>query len=282
MINLAAADLPENLFQVLFEKSPGSLLVKADAPKFTILAASDTYLTTTSVTRDKVIGKGFFEVFPDDSDHPDDDTAARKVFTKVIATREKLDVPVYRYDVLEAGSSERKPHFWSCSNIPIMDADNKVAYILNTVVDITGEVKAKEAAIESENRLLLAAEATGMAIWDLDIPTVNFSFSPQMMGIFGHPASAKLTLAEIRTQVHPDDMEHIVLKAYFEALVTGNYFYEVRVFWPDESLHWIRTKGIVLFDKNKVPIRMLGTILDITETKRDEIRKNDFIAMASH
>ena len=27
---------------------------------------------------------------------------------------------------------------------------------------------------------------------------------------------------------------------------------------------------------------MLGTIIDITETKRDEIRKNDFIAMASH
>jgi two-component system sensor histidine kinase VicK len=281
MIN-APDSLPGDLFRVLFEKSPGSLLVKADAPGFTILAASDTYLKVTSVARDDVLGKGFFEVFPDNNDQPDDDTTARKVFTKVIETREKLDVPVYRYDVFDAETNSKQPHYWSCSNIPILGEDNSVAYILNTVVDITGEVKAKEAAIESENRLLLAAEATGMAILDLDIPGVNLTFSPQLPGIFGHPAEKRITLTDIRNQVHPDDMQNIVLKSYHEALVAGNYFYEVRIFWPDNSLHWIRTKGIVLFNKNKEPVRMLGTIIDITESKRDEIRKNDFIAMASH
>jgi two-component system sensor histidine kinase VicK len=82
--------------------------------------------------------------------------------------------------------------------------------------------------------------------------------------------------------VHSDDMENIVRKAYAEALVTGHYLYEVRIVWPDGSLHWIKTQGIVLFDEDKRPERMLGTVLDITESKRDEIRKNDFIAMASH
>lgn len=136
--------------------------------------------------------------------------------------------------------------------------------------------------MESENRLLLAAEATGMAIWDLNIQTNHFTYSPQIIGIFGLPADADFTLADIRNQVNPDDMQNIVLKAYYEALVTGQYFYEVRINWPDGSLHWIRTKGMVIFDKNKQPERMLGTILDITESKRDDIRKNDFIAMASH
>ena len=282
MTNLTPDNLPGDLFRILFEKFPGSLLVKADAPKFTILAASDTYLKVTAVTRDEVLGKGFFEVFPEDNDLPDDDTTARKVFTKVIETREKLDVPVYRYDMLDLITNERQPHFWTCSNTPIFDDNNNVTYILNTVIDITGEVKAKEAAIESENRLLLAAEATGMAIWDLDIKTVNFTYSSQLAGIFGHPAGTDINLIDVRSQVHTDDMENIVLKAYDEALVTGDYFYEVRIFWPDKTLHWIRTKGIVLFDKKNEPTRMLGTILDITESKRDEIRKNDFIAMASH
>jgi two-component system sensor histidine kinase VicK len=282
MTNDVVDNLPGDLFRVLFEKSPGSLLVKADAPKFTILAASNAYLNITSVQRDRAIGKGFFEVFPDDNDPVDDETSARKVFTKVIETREKVDVPVYRYDVFERGSNEKQPHYWSCSNIPIMGNDDKVAYILNTVIDITGEVKSKEAAIESENRLLLAAEATGMAIWDLNVQNNHFTYSQQIIGIFGLPADADFTLADIRTQVNPDDMQNIVLKAYYEALVTGQYFYEVRINWPDGSLHWIRTKGMVIFDKNKQPERMLGTILDITESKRDEIRKNDFIAMASH
>jgi two-component system CheB/CheR fusion protein len=77
-------------------------------------------------------------------------------------------------------------------------------------------------------------------------------------------------------------MQNIILKAFNEALVTGNYAYEVRIFWPDNSLHWIRTRGVVLYDEKAEPVRMLGTIVDITENKRDEIRKNDFIAMASH
>ncbi len=163
----AAASLPYDLFRILFEKSPGSLLLKADAPTFTILAASDAYLNITSVQRGDILGKGFFDVFPENNDQPNDDSTARKVFTKVIETNQKLDVPVYRYDVLDLVTHQKKIRYWSCSNTPILDNGGKVDFILNTVIDITAEVKAKEAAIESENRLLLAAEATGMAIWDL-------------------------------------------------------------------------------------------------------------------
>ena len=92
-------NLPENLFQILFEKSLGSILVKADAPRFTVLAASDAYLKITSAIRDEVLGKGFFDVFPDINDDPFDDTTARRVFKKVIKTHKKVDIPVYRYDV---------------------------------------------------------------------------------------------------------------------------------------------------------------------------------------
>jgi two-component system sensor histidine kinase VicK len=276
MINDTFDNLPGDLFQVIFEKSPGSLLIKANEPHFTILAASDSYLKAIYLTRKEVLGKGFFEIFPDN------DNATHKVFAKAVETRQETDIPVYRHDVFEPEINYKRPRYWSCSNTPILDDNNHVTYILNTIVDITNEIKAKEAAIESEKRLLLAAEATGMAIWDLAIPDLNFTFSAQLPGIFGQEADEHINLDSIRRQVHPDDMQEIVLKAYYDALATGQYFYEVRVFWPDQSLHWVRTKGIVLFNKNKEPVRMLGTILDITETKRDEIRKNDFIAMASH
>jgi two-component system CheB/CheR fusion protein len=275
-------NLPENLFQILFEKSLGSILVKADAPRFTVLAASDAYLKITSAIRDEVLGKGFFDAFPDINDDPFDDTTARRVFKKVIKNHKRVDIPVYRYDIFHAETNKRLPHYWSCSNIPIFDTDNKVAYILNTVVDITGEVKAKEAAIESENRLLLAADATGLAIWDLYIKEVNFTYSPQLIELFGHRPGFDINLSIIRNQIHPDDMENIVLKAYYESLLTGNFSYEIRIFWPDDSLHWIRVKGKVLCNEKKEAVRMIGTVVDATESKRDEIRKNDFIAMASH
>jgi len=277
-----ADNLTEGLFRVLFEKSPGSILVKADAPHFTIVAVSDTYLQVTSVRREDAIGRGFFAVFPEDKDDPADEYTARKVFTRVIRTCDKVDVQVYRYDAVNDITHLREEHYWSCSNIPIPGDGGNVEYILNTIVDISGEVKAKKTAIESEDRLLLAAEATGLAIWDLSIPQTDLSFSPQLIAIFGHAPDTAITLSSIRNQVHADDMQNIILKSYHEALITGRYTYEARIFWPDDSLHWIRVKGIVLYTENKVPYRMLGTIVDITETKRDDIRKNDFIAMASH
>ncbi|MDB5138581.1 MAG: yycG 5 [Mucilaginibacter sp.] len=273
---------PENIFQLIFEKSPGSLLVKADLPKFTILAASDAYLKVTSTTRESVLGKGFSEVFPEDSTVFNVETNARNIFTKVIKTRLKVDVPNYRFDVYNPDKKICEIHYWSCSNTPILDDNNEVAYILNTVIDITEEVKAKEVAIESESRLRLAAEAAALGTWDLNLNDQTFICSPRFVEIFGHHPETVVKLADISQQVNADDLQNIVIKAYNEALITGKYLYEVRVYWPDGSLHWIKIQGIVLYDEEKKPITMLGTILDITESKRDEIRKNDFIAIASH
>jgi two-component system sensor histidine kinase VicK len=275
-------DLPENIFQTVFEKSPGSLLVKADSPLFTILAASDAYLVITASNRDTIVGKGFFEVFPEDESKFGEDVNARNVFTKVIESRQKIDVPTYRFDVYDPIAKNYEIKYWSCSNTPILDESNKVAYILNTVVDITGEVKAKEGAIESEHRLRLATEAAALAIWDLNLLDLSFIYSPRLSEILGHSPESGITLSEIRNQVNADDMQNIVLKAFHESLITGKYLYEVRIYWPDGSLHWVKTQGVVLQDEKRQPVRLLGTILDITETKRDEIRKNDFIAMASH
>jgi two-component system sensor histidine kinase VicK len=272
--------LPDEIFKIIFEKSPGSLLVKADAPRFTIMAASDDYLKITSAVREDILGRGFFEVFPDDDSAPDDLTTARHVFTKVAQTGLKVDIPCYQYDVYNAGTKTYDVRFWSCSNIPF-PYDDKVAYILNVVVDITAEVKARQAATESENRLRLAAEATGFATFDWDLKDERSYCSSQLVELFGYPAGAVLISTDIFNMVHPDDKE-IVINAFDEAYNTGVYHYEVHIIWSDGSLHWISTKGKQTSDAEKNNIRILGTVLDITESKSDEIRKNDFIAMASH
>jgi len=275
--------LPGNIFQTIFEKSPGSILVKTDLPRFTILAVSDSYLKVTSTTREAILGKGFFEVFPDDEPQLIDEKAARHVFTKVINTGKTVDIPSYRYDVYNAETQSRELHHWSCSNVPILGDDGKIAYILNTISDITEEVKAKENAMESASRLRLATEVTGLATWDMDLlHHGTFYYSPRMVEIFGQPPGTVLTVGSMRSQMSADDMQNIVRKSFKQALITGEHLYEIKIVWPDESIHWIKTQGTIIFDENKRAVRMLGTVLDITESKRDEIRKNDFIAMASH
>src|SRR5262245_37938615 len=57
-------------FRLLFEAAPGAFLVLLpDAPRFTVVAASDAYLRATLTERDHIVGRGLFEVFPD---HPAD------------------------------------------------------------------------------------------------------------------------------------------------------------------------------------------------------------------
>jgi len=280
------ADLPPNLpgdlFKIVFEKSPGSLLIKGDAPRFTIVAASDSYLEVTSSTRESIVGKGFFEAFPEDKTLSDD-TNARSVFTKVVVTGQKIEVPTYRFDVYNKETKTNDIRYWSCYNIPILGADTKVDYILNTVVDITDEVHAREIITENEDRLRLATDAAALATWDLNLLDQSFVSSPRMNEIFGYPPDAPLlNQQELQKQVEPDDLKNIVVAAFHEALVTGKYLYEVRISLPDGSPRWIKTQGIVIYNEKKAPVRMLGTVLDITNNKRDEIRKNDFIAMASH
>jgi len=274
--------LPDEIFKIIFEKSPGSLLVKADAPHFTIMAANEAYLTITNATRELIIGKSFFRVFPDDDDDPEDETGARKTFAKVIQTGQKIDIPSYRYDTRDPETGDYRVRYWSCSNVPFNGPDGKVAYILNTIAEITGEVNAKEAAIESENRLRLAAEATGFATFDWDFKDEIRLCSPQLAELFGHPAGSRLSSIEaFQKQVLPEDKQ-VITSAFNEALKTGIYAYDIRVIWPDSSIHWLSIKGKLVTGERQKPVRMLGTVIDISEVKRDEIRKNDFIAMASH
>jgi PAS domain S-box-containing protein len=66
---------------------------------------------------------------------------------------------------------------------------------------------------------------------------------------------------------HPDDLE-LRENAHQLAIVKGRLFYEARVIWPDDSLHWVKIEGKVYYNKGAKPKRVLGTLLDITEQKR--------------
>jgi signal transduction histidine kinase len=50
----------------------------------------------------------------------------------------------------------------------------------------------------------------------------------------------------------------------------------------DKKVRWIRAMGQAYFNEEDKPVRFVGSVLDITEQKEDELRKNDFIGMVSH
>ncbi len=78
-------------FQLLFEESPDVLLVLLpDSPRFTAVAATKARLISTHSTAEQTIGRGLFELFPDNPDDPTANATAnlRASLERVLATRE--------------------------------------------------------------------------------------------------------------------------------------------------------------------------------------------------
>ena len=145
-------------FRMLFEATPGlHLVLKPDAPRFTIVALSNAYARLTSTKREEIVGKGVFEVFPDDPAAPittamQDSSAS---FARVIATRAPDTMPVRRHDIRrppeDGGGFEER--WWSAVNSPVLGPDGELAYVLHRVDDITDLIRQRRAADEASQEL---------------------------------------------------------------------------------------------------------------------------------
>jgi signal transduction histidine kinase len=140
-------------YQVLFEESPDVLLVlRPDAPRYTIVAATRARLVATHTDRDQ-IGKGLFEVFPDNPDDPAATGTAnlRASLERVLATRAPDTMAVQKYDI-RGSDGVFQTKYWSPRNLPILSSSGEVAYILHRVEDVTELVRASEIGEELRDR----------------------------------------------------------------------------------------------------------------------------------
>ena len=146
-------------FQALFEALPGLYLVLA--PDLTIVAVSDAYLQATMTTRESILARGIFDVFPDNPDDPEATGARnlRESLERVLQCRRPDAMAVQKYDVrrpeTEGGAFEVR--HWSPLNSPVIGRDGEVAYIIHRVEDVTEFVRLKQAGRESEERSLALA-----------------------------------------------------------------------------------------------------------------------------
>ena len=152
-------------FRALFEAVPGRYLVLLpDAPRFTIVAATDAYRQATGVAERDVVGRGLFELFSDANPGNPAPTGAasfRASLETVLRTGAPHAMPVQRYDTPRADSG-REERRWRPVNTPVAGPGGEVAYIVHAVEDVTEQRRAEEQA-----RLL--AEASNLLDASLDL-----------------------------------------------------------------------------------------------------------------
>ncbi len=147
-------------FRSLFEQAPGLYLVLDQ--ELVIVAASDAYLAATMTRREEILGRGLFEVFPDNPDDPEATGVGnlRASLDRVRRNRTADTMAVQKYDIRrpesEGGGFEAR--YWSPHNSPVLDADGNLAGIIHRVEDVTEFVRLKELETEQQQELQEANE----------------------------------------------------------------------------------------------------------------------------
>ena len=139
------------------------------------------------------------------------------------------------------------------------------------------ERERQEALRTSEERLLLALDASHMGSWEWDTTSREVHSSERAQEIFGLPGKTfDGTQAGYLRMVHPDDLA-AVGKALSDVLSGARDNFEIlhRVIWADGSIHWIQVQGRSK-KREGSGRRVNGTVVDVTdrrlaETERDRL-----------
>ena len=146
-------------FRRIFESAPGLFLILRPDEQFSILGASDAYLAATLTTRTGIVGRGVFEVFPDNPEAPQANATRnlRASLEKVVRSKAPDTMPVQKYDIRrpESQGGGFEERFWTPVNSPVLSSQGELLYIVHRVEDVTEITRRRRDLDEANQRLRL-------------------------------------------------------------------------------------------------------------------------------
>lgn len=136
---------------------------------------------------------------------------------------------------------------------------------------------------ELTEQLLEAQKIARIGSWQWEIESNRLTWSDEMFRMLGFEPGEFVPNGEVYSEhVHPEDRE-LVSQMSDEALATGAPLdYEHRFIRRDGSTLIVHTRGRVITGPDGRPVRMIGTLQDVTEHRGQEALRERFIANAAH
>jgi len=156
------------------------------------------------------------------------------------------------------------------SSVPFRNDAGEITGVITVIKDIDKQKRAEEALKKSEKSLAEAQRIAHLGNWEWDIATDKIYWSDEVYRIFGRsPQEFDATYMAFLSYIHPDD------RIYVNKAVTGTlsgkpYSVDYRVIRASGEERVVHAQGEAIFGKENTPVRMLGTVQDITERKKAE------------
>ncbi|HWH91730.1 MAG TPA: MASE1 domain-containing protein, partial [Candidatus Binatia bacterium] len=165
--------------------------------------------------------------------HPDDLQKCLKIYTEAFDAR-KAFVMQYR---LRRYDGEYR---WiSDQGVARHDAQGNFAGYIGSCVDVTELLNKERVLREFEERVVLAAEAAHLGVWEMDTATEELWMSDGARTLFQFDSETRLDHQPVQDRVHPEDraLRDSAIKHAIET--HGHYEIEYRILLPDGTLRWI-------------------------------------------
>lgn len=165
---------------------------------------------------------------------------------------------------------------------PITDERGGVTGIFVEGIDVSerrdadAALRASQAELhDREEQLRLATEAADVGLWDVDLVAGTLYWPPRVKAMFGISPESSVSMTDFYSGLHLDDVARTIT-AFEAALDSGRrttYDVEYRTVGKEDGrIRWVAAKGRGIFDADGKCIRAIGTAIDITNRKADEVR----------
>ncbi len=176
-------------------------------------------------------------------------------------------IPVYyRNDIIGAiHLADKEANKVPVENVEFLEA------IAMMVGEAVNKFKLEESLRTNERRLLEAQRIAHLGNWEWNVLTNKIWWSDEVYHIFGvtHQDFSN-TYEAFLSLVHPEDRDYVNKSVTNSLLEAAEYNLDFRIIRPDKEVRIIQAKGEVTYDQIHKPVKMAGTIYDITEQKQKE------------
>ncbi len=246
----------QDLLQLFIEHAPVALAMLDREMRY--LAVSRKWQTVHNLDGLELIGRSHYEIFPKLPESLEQ--MHRRALSGEVVSLSEICLP------RDDGSVR-----WMNRQIrPWLRGDGQVGGIIIFTEEITERKRADTALRDSEESLREAQSIAGLGSYLLDIDTGRWTSSDVMDQIFGIDKEYEHTVEGWAALIHLDERSSML--AYFSDEVLGQrkpFDREYRVIRKnDGEVRWVHGIGRLELDAQGRPVKMPGTIQDITEAKQ--------------